>query len=165
MLGFQPGGTPLDTIAHVIQVALTPVFLLSGIATLLNVFATRLTRVADQVDAAAVAVLSADAEQAKQLSVKLVRLHRRSIVLDFAVVLGAIGGASTCAAVFALFLSEVREATMATLMFLLFGLAVICALGAIAAYTIEMMLAGMAIRDEVAESRRAVANTPPVETS
>jgi hypothetical protein len=36
--------------AHIIQVALTPVFLLSGIATLLNVFSTRLARVADRVD-------------------------------------------------------------------------------------------------------------------
>jgi hypothetical protein len=32
------------TIAHIIQVALTSVFLLSGIATLLNVFSTRLAR-------------------------------------------------------------------------------------------------------------------------
>jgi hypothetical protein len=40
----------LDLVAHVIQVALTPIFLLSGIATLLNVFSTRLARVADRVD-------------------------------------------------------------------------------------------------------------------
>ncbi|MFD0937703.1 DUF2721 domain-containing protein, partial [Methylobacterium trifolii] len=40
----------LDVTAHVIQVALTPVFLLSGIATLLNVFGARLARVADQAD-------------------------------------------------------------------------------------------------------------------
>src|SRR5436309_8448221 len=98
MFGIDNTGSGLDTIAHVIQVALTPVFLLSGIATLLNVFSTRLTRVADQVDAAALALLSADADKAKQLSEKLVRLHRRSIVLDFAVVLGAVGGAATCAA-------------------------------------------------------------------
>ena len=38
---------PLDSIAHVIQMALTPVFLLSGIGTLLNVFNTRLARVSD----------------------------------------------------------------------------------------------------------------------
>ena len=38
-------GLALDTIAHIIQVALTPVFLLSGIATLLNVF-LMLTRAA-----------------------------------------------------------------------------------------------------------------------
>jgi uncharacterized protein DUF2721 len=36
---------------HIIRMALTPVFLLSGIATLLNVFSARLARVADRVEA------------------------------------------------------------------------------------------------------------------
>ena len=35
----------VDSVAHVIQVALTPVFLLSGIASLLSVLSTRLARV------------------------------------------------------------------------------------------------------------------------
>src|SRR5271157_2958696 len=39
----------VDSVAHVIQVALTPVFLLSGIASLLGVLSTRLARVADRV--------------------------------------------------------------------------------------------------------------------
>ena len=44
----------LGSVVHIIQVSLTPVFLLSGIATLLNVFSTRLARVADQDHGAAV---------------------------------------------------------------------------------------------------------------
>src|SRR5712664_2121643 len=52
---------PLDTVAHIIQVALTPVFLLSGIATLLNVFSTRLARVADRVDQITTGVEGTDA--------------------------------------------------------------------------------------------------------
>ena len=40
----------LESTAHVVQVALSPVFLLSGIATLLNVFGARLARVSDQAD-------------------------------------------------------------------------------------------------------------------
>ena len=47
MPGLAISNAPLDLVAHVIQVALTPVFLLSGIATLMNVFSTRLARVAD----------------------------------------------------------------------------------------------------------------------
>ncbi|MFZ0207769.1 MAG: DUF2721 domain-containing protein, partial [Roseiarcus sp.] len=43
----------VDSVAHVIQVALTPVFLLSGIASILGVLSTRLARVADRVDALA----------------------------------------------------------------------------------------------------------------
>ncbi len=38
----------LETAAHVVQQALAPVFLLSGIAALLSVFSTRLARTADQ---------------------------------------------------------------------------------------------------------------------
>jgi hypothetical protein len=60
MFGVEHTGTALDTIAHIIQVALTPVFLLSGIATLLNVFSTRLSRVGDRVEVAAKALEDAD---------------------------------------------------------------------------------------------------------
>src|SRR5713226_6442745 len=89
---------PLDMVAHIIQVALTPVFLLSGIATLLNVFSTRLARVADRVEAVSTAIEDANADQAEALSAQLAHLHRRSLALDVAVVLGAVGGAATCAA-------------------------------------------------------------------
>ena len=40
----------LEAAAHMVQLALTPVFLLSATATLLSVFATRLARVADRVN-------------------------------------------------------------------------------------------------------------------
>ena len=133
--------------------ALTPVFLLSGIATLLNVFSTRLARVADRVDAVSKALESADPDQAKVLAVQLAYLHRRSLALDVA--LGAISGAATCGAVLALFVGALREATVASVLFALFGLAIFCALGAICAFTAEMLMASTGIRGEAAASRRA----------
>ena len=54
----------VDSVAHVIQVALTPVFLLSGIASLLGVLSTRLARVADRVDALAEQLKRADRSMA-----------------------------------------------------------------------------------------------------
>lgn len=48
----QTSPTAPDDITHVIQIALAPAFLLTALATLLNVFSTRLGRVADKVDAA-----------------------------------------------------------------------------------------------------------------
>ncbi|HTV87406.1 MAG TPA: DUF2721 domain-containing protein [Stellaceae bacterium] len=150
-----PTGSALDTIVHIIQVSLTPIFLLSGIATLLNVFSARLARVADQVDAVADALAGAAPQDAETLSAQLVRLHRRSVALDFAVVLGAVGGAATCGAVLTLFVGAVRAATAASVLFLLFGLAVVCALGAIIAYTAEMLMAGAGIRVDAARGRRA----------
>jgi hypothetical protein len=85
----------LDLVAHVIQVALTPIFLLSGIATLLNVFSTRLARVADRVDQITKAMEDADPDESVELARQLLHLRRRSIALDAAVVLGAIAAAST----------------------------------------------------------------------
>ena len=40
--------TDITSIAHVIQLAVAPVFLLSGIAALLNVLNTRLSRIVDR---------------------------------------------------------------------------------------------------------------------
>jgi hypothetical protein len=82
--------------SDVIQLALTPVFLLTAVAALLNVFSTRLGRVADRVD-----LLSADlqrgAADTEFLSAQLDFLRRRSLILDVAVVLATVGGAATCA--------------------------------------------------------------------
>src|ERR1700694_3799215 len=157
MFGIDNTGSALDTVAHIIQVALTPVFLLSGIATLLNVFSARLARVADQVHAASDELEGADAVKAAILSARLAHWHRRSLALDVAVVLGAVGGAATCGAVLTLFVGALREATVASMLFGLFGLAVFCSLGAICAFTAEMLMAGTGIRAEVAESRRTAA--------
>jgi hypothetical protein len=155
MFGIENTGSALDTIAHIIQVALTPVFLLSGIATLLNVFAARLACVADKVEAVTKALEDADGEERTVLHAQLKTLHRRSIALDVAVILGAVGGAATCGAVLAMFVGALSEQTTASVLFVLFGLAVVCALSAIVAFTVEMLLAGTGIREEVAHGRRS----------
>src|ERR1051326_6792608 len=92
-------GSALDTIGHIIQVALTPIFLLSGIAALLNVFSSRLARVAERVDAIGNALADINAEERSTLAAELIHLRRRSIALDIAIVLGAVGAAATCGAV------------------------------------------------------------------
>jgi Protein of unknown function (DUF2721) len=143
----------LDLVAHVIQVALTPIFLLSGIATLLNVFATPLARVADLVAQITKAMEQTDAEESADLARQLLRLRRRSIFLDAAVVLGAIAAAATCASVFTLFVGALRNSTVASVLFTTFGLAIVCTISAIAAFTAEMMMAGSGVRAEVARQR------------
>ena len=70
----------LGSVVHIIQVALTPVFLLTGLAMLLNVFSTRLARVADQVDALAQAVRGRGrGDRGRLLSLRLTHLRRRSL--------------------------------------------------------------------------------------
>lgn len=144
-----------DLVVHVIQVALTPIFLLSGIATLLNVFATRLGRVADLVAQITAAMEKAAPDQSRDLARQLLRLRWRSIALDAAVVLGAVAAAATCASVFTLFVGALRNETVASVLFTTFGLAIVCTISAVASFTAEMMIAGTGVRAEMARQRVA----------
>jgi ABC-type nickel/cobalt efflux system permease component RcnA len=135
-------GDAVDSVAHVIQVALTPVFLLSGIGTLLNVFNTRLSRVSDHREHV-VELLRGEVDdtQRARLRSHLTRLRRRTMVLDASVVLGAIGGASTCGAAFVLFLGSMRDTAIASWLFVLFGLALGCTACALVAFLADSVLA------------------------
>lgn len=132
----------LQDAAHVVQLALTPVFLLSATATLLGVFSSRLARVADRVHA--LALLSGDAHVAE-----LALLKRRSRVLDVAVVIAALGGGLTCVAVLILFLSELRETAAARYLFLSFGGAIVLTMGSLGAFVTEMLLTARGVRRAV----------------
>ncbi|GEP09369.1 DUF2721 domain-containing protein [Methylobacterium gnaphalii] len=138
-----------DDIAHIIQVALAPAFLLTALATLLNVFSTRLARVADKVDLAANALRGAGPAEADRLGAELSYLRRRSFVLDIAVVLASAGGIMTGIAVLTLFVGVLRDATTTTVLFFCFGVALVCTVAAIAAFLVEILLAGRGIRNEV----------------
>jgi hypothetical protein len=144
----------LGSIVHIIQISLTPVFLLSGIATLLNVFSARYARVADQVDALAKLIDGADEETAATLALRLTHLHRRSLTLDVAVALAAVAGALTCATVLALFLGEAGGLPIAQILYISFGLAIACTLAAVLAFAAEMLMASQRIRAEVAAGQR-----------
>jgi hypothetical protein len=48
-----------------------------------------------------------------------------------------------------------RDATVASVLFTTFGIAVACTIGAITAFTVEMLLAGSGVRAEVAAGRRS----------
>ncbi|MBE7217455.1 MAG: DUF2721 domain-containing protein [Caulobacteraceae bacterium] len=145
----------LDTAAHVVQQALTPVFLLSGVAALLNVFASRLARVADQ------ATALAKEPQAPGRDAKLKLLKLRSHALDWAVVLAALAGAFTCSAVLVLFLGQVGGPLGARALFVVFGGAILLTMGSLIAFVVEMLLAARAVRLMVERSRRGEAGPPP----
>ena len=149
----------LENTAHVIQVALTPVFLLSGIGTLLNVFSTRLGRVADKVQHVSDLIDTAEPAEHARLRAQLEFLRRRSHALDTAVVLAAIAGWLTCGATLTLFLGALRDAGVASLLYLTFGLALLFTLMSLAAFVVEMTLASRGIRNQLARLPTAAAQT------
>ncbi len=138
-----------DDAAHLIQTVLTPVFLLSGIGTLLNVFAGRLARVADQADA----LTKATDEAAKPADERLGVLKRRALILDVAVVLATGAAAATCLSILTLFLFALSNREIASILLMLFGLAILLTLGSIVAFGLEMVLSNRAMRRRIALHR------------
>ena len=148
---------PLDNVVHVIQTALTPAFLLAGLAALLSVFASRLDRVTRQVDRIAQeANKSPDAQSAH-----LACLRRRTHFLDAAVVFGALAGGLTCLAALVLFVGGLHAVGLAASVLLwTFGLALALTICAIAAFVGEMRLASRSLRADV-NSRQTEADRTP----
>lgn len=130
----------LEAAAHVVQLALTPVFLLSATATLLGVFATRLGRVADRVHS-----LAKEPKEPVRDELLAV-LRRRSRILETAVVLSALSGALTCVAVLVLFLGQVRGDVTARILYFSFGGAIALTMAALGAFVTEMLLAARLLR-------------------
>lgn len=139
----------LDATTHVIQVALTPVFLLSGIGTLLNVFNTRLARVTDHSEHAAdlISATTGGADDAL-LRRQLRRLRHRILALDLAITASALGGATTCSAVFALFIGALHSTAASTVLLVLFGLALVFTIAGLAAFVVDTLLAWHGLRDD-----------------
>lgn len=129
----------LDSTTHVVQLALTPIFMLTGLASMLNVFTTRLGRVSDRIE-----LLRKDPAA---VHAQLRHLRVRSRVLDIAVLLAASGSALTCGAALTLFVDALHDAADGRLIFVLFGGALICLVGALAAFSIETIMSGRAIRE------------------
>jgi hypothetical protein len=141
-----------DSIVHIIQIALTPVFLLSGIAALLGVFCTRLGRVADRVHLVTAALETGGDRHA--LTMQLFYLRKRMRILEIAVSMGATAGAMTCAATLTLFIGTLREAGSGAVLYTLFGLAVICIFCALVAFLTEVLVTTIGLREK---AKRAVA--------
>jgi hypothetical protein len=138
----------LDAAAHVVQLALTPIFLLAGIATMLSVFTARLGRIADRAYD-----LSHEPNCRRD---ELARLRLRSRILDSAVLFAATSGALTCLAALTLFLGALQQIEWGTVLFTAFGGALIFAIAALSAFSVETILSGRTVRDKVDDATDAL---------
>jgi hypothetical protein len=99
----MPPETRISAIAHVIQLAIAPVFLISGVATLLSVLANRLGRIVDRARVLEAKLDSPDQTQKTQALEELMRLSTRARLVNLAISLGTICALLTCITIAALF--------------------------------------------------------------
>lgn len=93
------------SVAHAIQLAVAPVFLLSGIGAILAVMTSRLGRIIDRARALEERLGSASAELQATLRIDLTTLSRRAKLIGFAITLCTTTALLVCTVIAVLFLS------------------------------------------------------------
>ena len=135
------------TVAHLIQTALTPVFLLQGIGSLLILFNSRLSRVSDHLQHA-MALLGEATSAPEQVGLRChMRGYTRRIwLLDAAIALGGIGGASACGSALCIFAESVRNSSVVGWSIGFFASALACTVGSLVVFLGDSVLSWHGLR-------------------
>jgi hypothetical protein len=122
-----------STIAHIIQLAVAPVFLLAGIGSLLNVLAGRLARIVDSARRIESSVPTASESERVAHIERLEILERRMTICHWAIALCTTAALLICLVVMILFIADLVAIRFSVPVSLLF-------IGAMASLTLGLLL-------------------------
>jgi hypothetical protein len=131
----------IDEIAHVIQLAIAPVFLLTGVASLLNVLSGRLARIIDRARRLEDRLYGADDVLRKPMIRELDVLAHRGKLMYRAITLSTIAALLVCFVVATLFISSMVHFSVGKVVATLFVAAMISSIGSLMFFVREVFLA------------------------
>ncbi len=147
MSGFQALATPeVSLVAHTIQLAVAPVFLLAGIAGFLNVCAGRMARVIDRARVIEKLVPASVGVDHDRFIEEIRILDRRIGIVNMAIFFTVLSALLICAVVVLLFASNLADANLGTVIALLFIGSMLSIGAGFATFIQEIRLSGRAIR-------------------
>ena len=129
------------SIAHSIQLAVAPVFLLSGIGVLLGVLTNRLARVVDRARVLEDRLLAAEAAAAEDLAGQLASLAGRARLMNTAITLSTVSALLVASVVALLFASTFVHFNLALPVAAGFILAMFALVGALVSFLVEVRVA------------------------
>ncbi len=137
---------PVTAIAHLIQLAVAPVFLLMGVAGLLGVLTNRLSRIVDRGRVLEVRLSTTAPEQTQELQDELVTLCRRSRLVSRAITLSVTCALLVCTVIVVLFLQAFLATNIRGVIALLFIAAMLVLIAALLTFLREIYLATASLR-------------------
>ena len=145
---------PALDIAHVIQQAVAPVFLLSGVAAMLNVLTSRLARVIDR--ARQIERDYHDLPMSNERHVardRLATLARRSRLINRAITLCTICALLICLVIVTLFVSALMDVSGSRWIAGLFVIAMLALIGGLLTFLQEIFIATASVRIDPPQDR------------
>ena len=142
----MPPETRISAIAHVIQLAIAPVFLISGVATLLSVLANRLGRIVDRARVLEAKLDLPEQTKKTQALEELLRLSRRARLVNLAITFGTICALLTCVTIATLFTGTFVSVNLSRVITVLFIAAMFTLFMALMTFLREVITATRGLR-------------------
>ena len=142
----MPFGPHILNVAHVIQLSVAPVFLLSGVGVMLTVFTNRLARIVDRARALEERLHATEEVHSSDIYAELTTLSRRSRWNEAAIALTTVTGLLISLVIVALFVDDIVPVDLSGLVALLFVLAMVAFVAAFISFLREIVLATVRIR-------------------
>lgn len=150
----------VSALAHQIQLAVAPVFLLAGIGAILNVLAQRLARVVDRARFLEAELTGLDEGARAAGSTELRLLDRRMTVVNLAISCCTASALFVCVVVAILFVADLSQLPFVRPIALLFVLAMLLLIAGLVLFLYEVRLAMRALRSRSVRSLRRRGMTP-----
>jgi hypothetical protein len=146
----MPAEVSVTTVAHVIQLAVAPVFLLTGVGTILNVMTSRLSRIIDRFRVLESIMPSVDEsrfsrEEIRSHQDEMKILAHRERVIYWAISLSTICALLICVVIATLFVGSVMGVQLTSLIAFLFILAMFALIGGLLSLLREIYIATASI--------------------
>ncbi len=142
-------------IAHLIQVALTPIFLISAIGVTLNVLTSRLARIVDRARAMEDRLLNPDyVHDGRDLHAQLQVLERRSRWINAAIILITLSALFIALVVVMLFVNAFLRFELSMVIAGMFIMSMLTLAAALLTFLIEVHLATITLRIGIIDASR-----------
>ena len=141
-----PLNLSVNTVAEIVRLAVAPVFLLSGIASFVNVCTSRLSRIVDRSRQVEPMLLASRGAEHDRWLGELHVLDRRMSLVSWAISLSVLAAAMICAVVVLLFSASLTSLHVATAIALLFIGSMIAIGIAFAIFLVETRVGSRAVR-------------------
>jgi hypothetical protein len=139
-------GFLIPAVAHVIQMSVAPVFLLTGVGAIINVLTNRLGRIIDRARILEARLVNVENTEQKALHKELANLAQRSQLIHWAISLCTICALLVCIVIAALFVGAFWAVDVSTFIGLLFIVAMLALIGGLLGFLWEISLATASVR-------------------
>ncbi|QYE33963.1 MULTISPECIES: DUF2721 domain-containing protein [Sphingosinicellaceae] len=136
----------VDAISHNIQLAVAPVFLLTGIASVLNVLTNRLGRVIDRARKVEAEISGYDLDTKRRATRELTMLNRRMTAAHWAIGLCTLSALFVCIVVAILFVGDVIPGHVSQTVAPLFILVMVLLIAGLLLFLFEVQIATRSVR-------------------